>query len=72
MGSLNISITEAVYKKLSQLKKEGESFSELLTRLMGEKDITKCFGLLENEKEALEQIQEEIEKSRTTGWRKIR
>ena len=34
MTSKNISITEAVYKKLMKIKRENESFSELFLRLL--------------------------------------
>ena len=72
MGSLNISIKKSIYEKLVQLKKEGESFSDLLERLMGQKDITRCFGLLEKEKDVIASMQEELRKSRETPWRKIK
>ncbi len=34
MTSINISITEEVYKKLMKIKRENESFSELFLRML--------------------------------------
>ena len=68
MGSINISIKEEIYEKLLRLKKEGESFSALLERLSGEKDISRCYGILKGDAE-LEKIAQEAEKARNKKWR---
>jgi len=46
MASKNISITEDVYNKLLKIKREDESFSELLIRLLKiqKKTLEKSFG----------------------------
>ncbi len=48
MASKNISITEDVYNDLLKLRKEDESFSEIIRRLVSEskKDPLKFYGIL--------------------------
>ena len=70
MGSLNISITENIYTRLKGLKKEEESFSEVLGRLMDEKDISKCYGLLKDYTSDLKIIRAEAKKAREEKWRR--
>ncbi|MEW6036329.1 MAG: antitoxin VapB family protein [Candidatus Micrarchaeota archaeon] len=48
MTSRNINIEISVYERLRKLKKENESFSELLERLLGisGKGLSESFGML--------------------------
>jgi predicted CopG family antitoxin len=70
MSSVNISITEDVYRKLKKLKGGDKSFSEVITLLVErKKDISRCFGLLEGE-EGLDEIREEAARSRKAKWRR--
>ena len=48
MTSKNISITEDVYKMLSRLRLEGESFSDAIRRLAKRGSISECAGLWED------------------------
>ena len=49
--SKNISITEDVYKMLSRLRLEGESFSDAIRRLAKRGSISECAGLWEDMEE---------------------
>ncbi len=49
MSSVNISITEKVYRRLQHLKAKDESFSQAIWRLSQERDIRRCYGLLKDE-----------------------
>ena len=57
MPSKNISITEDVYRLLSRMKLEGESFSDTIRRLAKRSSLADCAGLWsdlpEEEMEAL-------------------
>ncbi|MFO8020226.1 MAG: antitoxin VapB family protein [Promethearchaeia archaeon] len=58
MASKNISIKEDVYKKLLKIKRENESFSDLLLRLLKNQktSLEKSFGawdLSENERKEI-------------------
>ncbi len=69
MSSVNISITEEVYKKLKKLKGGDKSFSEVITLLVEKKkDISRCFGLLKGDK-GLDTIRGEAARSRKAKWR---
>ncbi len=52
MVSKNISIRKVLYDRLELHKKPGESFSDVIERLLDkqkdERDIMKCFGLWSN------------------------
>lgn len=72
MGSVNISITEDVYSLLKNLKKENESFSEVIMELIEEKDISKCYGILSEYKDDLEKIEKEANKARKAKWREVK
>ncbi|MBI5047032.1 hypothetical protein HZC07_04875 [Candidatus Micrarchaeota archaeon] len=72
MSSVNISITEEVYDKLKALKKKDESFSEIISSLVSTRDISKCYGLLKDYPEELDQIEKEAIKSRKAKWREIK
>jgi predicted CopG family antitoxin len=57
MTSIQISIKKEIYEKLKALKKNDESYSEIIERLMNGQgnlqDVIKCYGIArgENEKE---------------------
>jgi predicted CopG family antitoxin len=57
MGYKNISISEDVYLRLKKAKRAGESFSEVISRLLGpDDDISELFGIIsmtEEERTAL-------------------
>ena len=69
MGSINISITEDVYNKLRTLKKEDESFSEVIRNLTMGKDISRCYGILKDSKEGLDAVEMEAAKARKEKWK---
>lgn len=71
MSSINISINEDVYKMLKGLKREDESFSEIIKSLISEKEISKCYGLLSDKKEDFEIIEKEASAARKGKWRRI-
>jgi len=71
MGSVNISLNDEAYERLKRAKKESESFSEAVIRMTSEKDITKCFGLLEGSPD-IKAMRKELERSRNEKWREIR
>jgi predicted CopG family antitoxin len=70
MSSINISINEDVYKMLKGLKREDESFSEIIKSLISEKEISKCYGLLSDKKEDFEIIEKEASAARKGKWRR--
>ncbi len=72
MSSVNISITTDVYSLLKRLKKENESFSEVILSLIEEKDIRKCYGILSEYAGDLEKIKFEADKSRKSKWREVK
>ena len=45
MTSRNISITEDVYEMLSRLRLEGESFTDVIRRLVRRGRVVECAGL---------------------------
>ncbi len=71
MSSINISINEDVYKMLKGLKRENESFSEIIKSLISEKEISKCYGLLSNSKEDFDIIEKEALATRKGKWRQV-
>lgn len=70
MASKMIAVREDVYNKLQTLKKQDESFSELLERLIGErkKDPLAHFGLWKEEskqeKQDLDDFEESLQEAR--------
>lgn len=52
MSTKNISITEEAYKRLANMKKANESFSEIILEVTGKKRLNDFFGIL-SEKSAL-------------------
>lgn len=69
MSSINISINEEVYRMLKGLKREDESFSEIIKGLITEKEISKCYGLLATCKDDFEVIEKEALAARKGKWR---
>ncbi len=65
MGSKTIMIQESTYNKLLQLKQGGESFNDVILRLISQQqDLMKYAGLLsEKEADMLEDIFDDIEKA---------
>ena len=65
MSSKNITITEDAYERLKALKREDESFSELVVRLTESADRMKfagsCPGLSEHVETARENLEASLE-----------
>jgi len=72
MPSKNISITDDIYNGLVKLKRDDESFSDIIGRLMAErkKDPLKFFGILEDVPDEIfddfEKGMDDLKKSATT------
>lgn len=62
MATKTISITEEAYKRLANLKKENESFSEIIVRVTGRANLKDFFGILS--KESGEELEKNIMESR--------
>ncbi|MFQ5815754.1 MAG: antitoxin VapB family protein [Candidatus Hydrothermarchaeaceae archaeon] len=61
MSVKTITIKDDIYKVLSSMKREGESFSDLLRRLTSRKvDITEFYGILSESNAVLEEMKKEI------------
>lgn len=69
MSSVNISITEDVYGLLKGLRREGQSFSDVIRSMVEEKDISKCYGLLSGYKAELATVETEALKARKQKWK---
>ena len=65
-----ISIRDDVYKKLAEMKEEGESFSDVIEKLLKRKNtnIKKYFGVLKNS-EVLDEIEKSLEMRRSARLR---
>jgi predicted CopG family antitoxin len=50
MATKNISITEEAYRRLANLRKGNESFSEIIIKVTKKGDWRKYFGILSQEK----------------------
>lgn len=72
MASKNISITEEVYNKLIQIKREDESFSDLLLRLLNSQKakLEEIFGTWNLTEEEKEEIWDPITKREGRSWKK--
>ena len=73
MTSKNISITEAVYKKLMKIKGENESFSELFLRLLKiqKQAIEKSFGAWNLSEKEKKEIWNDITYRPERHWKKL-
>ncbi len=63
MTKKNVSLTQEAYEKLKALKKESESFSQLILRLIAKKekqDIKDFAGAFEENSEEWEKIEKEL------------
>lgn len=49
MGTKTISLADDAYEKLKRLKREGESFSDVVRRLTGDVSLAEYYGVLEDE-----------------------
>ena len=58
MATKNISITTEAYERLARLKKEKESFSEIITRITRKAKLDDFFGVIS--KESADEIKENI------------
>jgi len=72
MSSVNISITEDIYLLLSSRKAKNESFSEVLGKMLREKDARRCYGLLKKDAAPIKGMKDELELSRSAKWRDVR
>jgi predicted CopG family antitoxin len=72
MATKTISIREDVYDLLKNLKKENESFSDVIGRLTKRRksDIGEYFGVLKDSK-VLEEIEEDCKKIRAAARQRI-
>jgi len=64
MATKNISITEDAYKRLANLKRERESFSEVIVRVTGKSPLRNIYGILSGKRG------EEFEKTIIEGRKK--
>ncbi|RDE15578.1 MAG: hypothetical protein C4K48_03700 [Candidatus Thorarchaeota archaeon] len=63
MGYKNISINEDVYRRLRKAKRDNESFSEVIRRLLGpDDDILDLFGTISMSDEEKEELLKDIDK----------
>jgi len=63
MGYKNISINEDVYRRLRKAKRDNESFSEVIRRLLGpDDDILDLFGTITMSDEEKEELLKDIDK----------
>ncbi len=65
MATKNITITEDAYERLRSLKREGESFSDVVTRLTEQEDpmsfAGSCPGLSEHVEQASSELDEDLQ-----------
>ncbi|MFC4249378.1 antitoxin VapB family protein [Natribaculum luteum] len=65
MATKTISLDEEAYERLKARKKEGESFSETVKRLAGERSWNEVAGILSKDEAAA--LEAAIEEGRTTS-----
>ncbi len=64
MASKNLAVREEVYRKLLEAKKENESFSDVIERLIeGKQDLMAFAGILSGDKD-FDRITEDIQRVR--------
>lgn len=61
----NVTISDELYENLSLMKQPGESFSDVITRLVHRRKVkvTSFYGILKGSK-FLEELEKEVEKNR--------
>ena len=66
MSTKNISLDEDAYNRLKKLKDEGESFSDVVKKVTGERSLKEIAGIISDEEAKLmkEKISENREESR--------
>jgi len=66
MGTKTISIKDEVYNLLRRLKREDESFGDVISRLAGAEavDLEEFFGALEDRAEKLDNLAEDVRRIR--------
>ncbi|MEK6855004.1 MAG: antitoxin VapB family protein [Nanoarchaeota archaeon] len=62
MSTKTISITEEAYKRLANLRKSNESFSEIISRITGRVKLSDFHGILS--KESADELEKNIKKLR--------
>ena len=62
MATKTITVTEEAYNRLARLKKENESFSEIITRVTSHARLKDFFGILS--KESADRLERAIEEGR--------
>ena len=62
MATKNISITEEAYSRLANLKRNNESFSEIIVRVTGKANLRDFFGALSKKK--ADELADSINKKR--------
>ncbi len=72
MGTKTISIREEVYDILKNLKKENESFSDVIGKLAKKRksDLSEYFGVLKDSK-VLNEIEEDCKRIRASARQRI-
>lgn len=70
MGIKTIALSEEIYNKLRKKKRSGESFSDLISRMLNDEEkrkenpITDYFGTLDDNDEEWDRIEKEIYEDR--------
>ncbi len=72
MGTKTISIRDEVYNILKSLKRDNESFSEVIGKLAEKRksDLSQYFGVLKGSK-VLDEIEEDYKKIRASAMQRI-
>ena len=62
MATKTVTVTEEAYNRLARLKKENESFSDVINRVTGRVKLSDFFGILS--KESADKLEEAIKEGR--------